>query len=348
MCAQVTYLLGAGASMAAVPLAAGLTSTMAQWAQGPARDMPPQVRNVPYFEQLVNNIGLVCRAAEPAGGIDTYAKVLYLANTSDSAAKLYLLKATLAAWLMARQRGGKIDLRYVHFLGGLADLDANGQFAFNPKACILTWNYDLQIELTLALRMNVAPDKVVQLLNAPPADRGQQLQIDEHGFFLARINGVAGAHRLGDSHDASGKYSRMLSLVLGTDTYGKMAEIAQLYGRYLSGNDLIPAIDFAWEDGSMWRRFLQRDVLSAIANTRHLVVIGYSFPSFNADIDRTILQAMSPVSLTVQDPNASDVRQKLRELAPDWDWDSIRAREVTTCAQLETVPVPQGSGKRAT
>jgi hypothetical protein len=339
MSQKITYLLGAGASYDAIPIANNLSKIMQQWVTGPGKDMPVSVKNHSHFQPFIENILEICSEADKADGIDAYAKLLYLNRTTmENKSKLAVLKATLSCWLLARQRGGKIDKRYVHFLTALAQPNNNATFSFDNNINIITWNYDLQLEMTLALRMGVPENKVIELLNAPPPERDQQLKITDSNFFLARINGFAGAHRLGESHNEAGRYKRMLGLVLIKDSFQSMIEILNLYKKYLDHNDLIPAIDFAWEPESMWVRYLRDDVIKVLSKTTHLVIIGYSFPAFNSTIDREILSKMGIEYLTIQDPNANDILLKLKRLVPNWKWNQIVIRPVASVNQLEVVP----------
>jgi hypothetical protein len=334
---KVTYLLGAGASYEAVPVANAFAKTMQQWVAGPATSMPDSVRHHPQFESFVQHIQELSVAAEREGGIDAYARVLTLSQRAESIKKLRALKATLSCWLLARQRGGKIDKRYVHFLGALARGGAGQPVTFDHRVNVVTWNYDLQIELVCSLRLGVPEDQVVSVLNAPPPEYDQEIRIDPSGFFVARLNGFAGAHRLGPSHAQAGRFQRVLGLVFHKDSFRSMIEILDLFGKYLDENDLVPAIDFAWESQSMWSKHLEHDVDKALKQTTHLVIIGYSFPAFNADVDRRLLSAMTPTNVIIQDPNSSEVAGRLLDLVPEWKSHSVSLRSLTRCDSFEVV-----------
>lgn len=334
---KVTYLLGAGASYEAVPVAKAMAKSMQQWVAGPATSMPLHVRQHPQFEPFVRHIQELAVAAEREGGIDAYARVLSLSQHSESIEKLRALKATLSCWLLARQRGGKIDKRYVHFLGALARGGSGEPVTFDHRSNVVTWNYDLQIELVCSLRLGVPADQVVTVLKAPPPEFGQEIRIDSNNFFLARLNGYAGAHRLGASHPQAGQFQRVLELVLNEDSFGSMLEILDLYGKYLDENDLLPAIDFAWEPQSMWSHYLEHDVVEALKKTTHLVIIGYSFPAFNAEVDRRLLSTMEPTNIVIQDPNSGEVTGRLLDLIPEWKSDSVSLRLLNSCDSFEVV-----------
>lgn len=334
---KVTYLLGAGASCEAIPVANALAKTMQQWVAGPATGMPANVRQHPHFESFVQHIQELSKDAEREGGIDAYARRLSLSQRAKNIEKLRALKATLSCWLLARQRGGKIDKRYVHFLGALARRSTDEPITFDPRVNIITWNYDLQIELVCSLHLDVPEDRIVSVLHAPPPDLGQEINIDPSSFFLARLNGFAGAHRLGSSHTQAGEFKRVLGLVLRKDSFQSMIEILDLFGKYLDEKDLVPAIDFAWEPQSLWSQNLEHDVSRALKQTTHLVVIGYSFPAFNANVDRTLLSRMTPTNIVIQDPHASEVAGRLLDLIPEWKSDSVFLRALTRCDSFEMV-----------
>jgi hypothetical protein len=325
---KITYLLGAGASCEAVPVSKNLTKTMLQWVAA-ATGMPAIVHQHPQFVTFTKNIAELCSASDNVGGIDAYARVLFLSKDSKNEMKLRTLKATLSCWLLALQRGGKIDRRYVHFMGVLARPSNDRIITFDQRANIITWNYDLQVELTLALRFGIPQDRIISILNAPLPNHEEK--IDEDHFFLLRLNGFAGAH------SEAGKFKQILDLLLTKDSKQSMLEILDLYGRYLARDDLIPAINFAWETNSMWSQYIRDNVTALLSKTTHLVIIGYSFPSFNTEIDRPILTAMKPANVTIQDINANDMTQKVKQLVPEWPWEKISLRQVTNCDQLEAI-----------
>lgn len=83
-----------------------------------------------------------------------------------------------------------------------------------------------------------------------------------------------------------------------------------------------PAISFAWEDGLGLVK-IKDEILSALENTERIIVIGYSFPYFNREIDSYIMQcfkkyAKGKIYLQAPAEHADSLMETLKELKEDW------------------------------
>ena len=309
---NTTYLLGAGASAKAVPLAADLPDAMIGWARSMRTDsgMARECGNHAHFRTFSKDLQTYARRAKDSGGIDAYAQVLDLQSRHSDLNKL---KAVLSCWLLAWQRTGTRDIRYFPFLSTLATRGSGpSKMVFKPHSNVLSWNYDLQPEIACFHHLKMEADYITQTLAAPPHETGAHNEIDEEHFFLVRLNGCAGSHR-GRSEVSGDRYTRAHSLIHLSDGSEAMRKILDLYGSYVTG-DLIPAISFAWERGSTYQRFYRKRVLQALDHTTHLVIIGYSFPGTNRDVDEELLSAMTPQEIIIQDPRPDLVEPRIRRL----------------------------------
>ncbi|MBW8003922.1 MAG: hypothetical protein FVQ80_18320 [Planctomycetes bacterium] len=72
----------------------------------------------------------------------------------------------------------------------------------------------------------------------------------------------------------------------------------------------MPEINFAWETEG--RASIEK-ARECIAGTESLVVIGYSFPDFNRDVDQLLLQSISTTvrEISVQAPNEPSNNHKV-------------------------------------
>ena len=209
---KTTYLLGAGASANAVPLAADLPDAMIAWARTMSTDpgMARECGNHAHFGTFLRDLQTYARKSKDNDGIDAYAKVLDL---QDSHTELSKLKAVLSCWLLARQRSGKRDMRYFSFLGSLVARGVGpSNMVFRPHSNVLSWNYDLQPEIACHHHLGIEPEYITQTLAAPPHETGTYNEIDEEHFFLVRLNGCAGSHR-GRSEVSGDRYTRTHSLI---------------------------------------------------------------------------------------------------------------------------------------
>jgi len=99
---------------------------------------------------------------------------------------------------------------------------------------------------------------------------------------IYRINGHCGTERpglIGDSFRA----------VWNTTNKPAWKEGIKLYNESLSSES---EISFAWENRT--NTLFQRKALTLLSNVSDIIVIGYSFPYFNREIDKLIFQHLSP------------------------------------------------------
>ena len=147
--------------------------------------------------------------------------------------------------------------------------DGSDELQIPPNIRLLSWNYDIQLEKAF-FGFTDNTDEVCRKITS--SDR------------IHRINGLCG--KTSDNNCGSDFRS-----ALETPNDSKvMCNGIALFNDYLEANNT-PAADirFAWEDET--NAFLPK-VLSAIQETTVAVIIGYSFPYFNRDIDKKILNAL--------------------------------------------------------
>ena len=82
-----------------------------------------------------------------------------------------------------------------------------------------------------------------------------------------------------------------------------------------SKETLVPSLSFAWEPSYKEEYDIVKLASQATKKTSILVVIGYSFPFFNREIDREILANMSNLKkIYYQDMYASDLMVRLQSV----------------------------------
>jgi hypothetical protein len=133
------------------------------------------------------------------------------------------------------------------------------------------------------------------------------------------MNGCAGAHRLPAAGSGLFSYTRIQNIVHIAEQESAMIETLNLFQQYGTGK-LDPSIDFAWEPGSMWQQVFAVQVLPALKETGYLIVIGYSFPHENSEIDEAIIGAMNPKKIHIQDLSPDAPLRALTDMAntPTW------------------------------
>ena len=301
---NVTYLLGAGASFGnretngciirGVPIVSELDMAIKQVVnilKSKSLDIDQESLNsiIADLTWLLNN----CNSYPT---IDTYAKMLYVTGKDSEYNKL---KRTLSIFFLLEQLYFKHDQRYDSFIASL--LDENKKF---PPINILTWNYDIQFEL--AYSDYSSRGKYITYLwdelNVICKTRETEENMKKD-FSIIKLNGIALFANI------SGK--NIVDLFNGGYKNDEtISEVDKISKQYIYRNFL----SYSWEKNPT---FMSRN-LDRISETTSLVIIGYSFPYVNREIDRQIIQSMGSLKrIYIQDPNASEIRENIDAILTD-------------------------------
>lgn len=298
------YLLGAGASCNALPLASQFAERLTEFAKklrmaGPHltdRDESDLPTTDPVWgdarKELAIAIEWLAEESSHHASVDTFAKKLYFRKDGDTLRKL---KATLSAYLVAEQAQKNADLRYDSFLASVAEFDDNMSIRLPQKLCILTWNYDTQLEK--AFYGFCGDQDIVE-------------QKITNNRQICRINGCCG-------REFPGNIDKWFHSVWDTaPDVGWKAAIG-LYKEYMEKPLGWPGPDicFAWENSRTSHSFLEEVSV--------LIVIGYSFPYFNRRVDDLIFKQLGNnlrrVYLQCPKNDHASVIERLKLLLPPLD-----------------------------
>ncbi|HBS04049.1 MAG TPA: hypothetical protein DEA96_03720 [Leptospiraceae bacterium] len=343
---KITYLLGAGASAGAVPTVNGLAQFLRHLAA--PKDAPrsylakysevedgreahgefPAIRQLieksasrdtleQVSQKLLRDIEETARLSIEFGTPDTYAKYLSLRGLE---APLVDLSGTLDFALSLAQAHNRVDLRYYQWISALATRDSRtGKVWFPQEVKILSWNYDIQLEMAIGEILGPAAGKSLFCSQAgipnpiPPGPGIPDFPV------YHKINGSSG-HLLSLQREPA-------AFQIISEGGGHVDAVSNLMESLLAnGRSGQSRIRFAWSRPEALD--LQR-----FGDTEILVVIGYSFPSFNRQIDGEILTSMQELErVVIQDltpgPKASIVRELLRNTHPD------QARDIAVQTEL--------------
>jgi hypothetical protein len=286
MAEKFLYYLGAGASAQALPtvnrimeggtvLKEGLLLTMRQFAEG-IRKKSNFTSNEQrdFLYDLAEKIEIHTREAFDFATIDTYAKFLFL---KDEKSYGELITSLSSFFVLYQIWYNKFDKRY---LSWLTSVMSTTMFPANIK--ILTWNYDFQMELAGEYFQNEKLNKGG--LHSPPligywpaVGWSGQPHHTEKDISIVHLNGLAGSCY----NTEIGRYD---NLFLHKE---ELHEDSNFYLLRQYGHSRI--FDFAWQDEGhkRWAINLAKNVA---AETTIMIVIGYSFPFFNRDVDKKIFE----------------------------------------------------------
>lgn len=314
----ITYLIGAGAS-----------------AGTPDKPVLPVVKKFPdVIRKYVNKFGEIVRAegihyrdnglkgliadlewldkhSREHVSIDTFAKKLFLSGES----KLIKLKGLLSAVLTLEQSMNGIDLRYDSFFASLLNIKDRALY-FPPNIKILSWNYDYQMEMSAASFIPTNNIHVVdEKMNIYP---NKNLSINTDNFCIVKLNGTCGGFKYKNEfrrkvHNLTDYKSNLTK----EKEQELIKEITTDYGNHTKEIDSYPNINFAWENDTISDKG-KKYALEIASKTNVLVVIGYSFPTFNRDIDIQILRSMSLHKVYIQAPSSDidGIIQRFKAIVP--------------------------------
>lgn len=245
--------------------------------------------------QLLEDIKELHKAAKEHSTIDTYAKKLYLTKQVSQLEKLKNVLATFFIWI---QLESKTDQRYDTFLANILQMN---NLSLPLNISVISWNYDSQFELAYKNYSNN---------NLPIYDKlgENSMQNNQNSGVIFKLNGSA---NFGDfnmvDYILNHREKDVHPLIQLIEYYGHLeADTKEL------GFDFHSHLSFAWES-----TVRQKEMITTInqitSDTDAVVVIGYSFPYFNREIDRAIFSKIPSLkTIYIQDPNPESVEPSLR------------------------------------
>ena len=322
----ITYLFGAGASCEVLPLVDGIPKRMNEISLKLEKFKDEIEANLKdELTLLIDDINLLSAEAAKHASVDTYAKKLFLTQNWE---KFNWLKRILSYYFTIEQLflAGKCDSRYDTLWASLA-----GKHSFDlPKNVrILSWNYDLQFELSFAeYESKKSLGEIQNILGV--VEKTNDKRIDEviNQFGIYKLNGTANTIKDFDGPFVNDVY------ILDDFKDGLTAEKLNNLLKSCKGlkdsetatQKKVPSLSFAWEEVS-YKSTFQKTLLELIKDeifvTEILVVIGYSFPFFNRDIDRELIRSMKLKKIYIQDPHPDQVISSFRSIIGDMPNDII-------------------------
>jgi hypothetical protein len=341
---NITYYLGAGASYNSLPLGTEIKERLIAFKNylSPNAGMSMKMQNQFSFV-CVQEVMEVIEVFDSYKSLDIYAQSLSLNLTDKNINKLKNLKRVLTLYFLYEQMLKKktsrfysdaifpdllppqkkafdnimhnkiitsIDPRYRMFLAHYIDKKSR-KFPNNIR--IITWNYDLQIELAYQeIYEELSLQAIQQNLLVYPSPL---LSINTNLSCLLKLNGTAGLM------DRKGDLSFNL---LEKNTYNMLEELDRMISLFDHTQNFFnadPLLHFAWENNEIVDK-CRNYATNVIAETDTLVVIGYSFPLLNKEIDKEVLSnygSIKKIYYQLPSQDATLCVERLKALIPDYD-----------------------------
>lgn len=306
---KIAYLIGAGASFGAIKLAKDLGTDMIILSEK-ILDYSPKGGNNQQenLKKLSNKLKEYGTVAKGHYTIDTYAKKLVIRRDNK---KLHELKSTISIYFMISSLfdNYKCDDRYDSFWASI--ISENGSLPKNVR--MISWNYDVQMECSL-LEYYQDYRQVESWLNLQINSRQLTFTNDYDGFTLFKLNGSA--NKVSYQVDSQRFIRKNIDTLNKVKLDEKIIEFANVFDEMIN-RIKNPDIMFAWElstgDGQMGKSLVSC-AHDAIKDAKTLVIIGYSFPFFNREIDRNLFKDIVFDNIYIQDPNANSVLESIESV----------------------------------
>lgn len=244
--------------------------------------------------RLVRDLVWLRKESANHATVDTFAKKLYIQSNS---ADFYRLKDTLTSFFILVQIKYQPDKRYDAFLANILSLPEK---RIPDEISILTWNYDSQFEIAYreynptehpspSYWRNVRKQLSVKEDKDDEIERGKIFKLNGSAMF----DGIESFTLFGE--------------LVGDGYIEAMKVVAEEHCKHNTGNHL----SFAWETDIHSCYFLNK-LYDILPYTETLVIIGYSFPYFNREVDRSLFTCMVNLkNIYIQDPFAERIEQNL-------------------------------------
>lgn len=342
---NVTYLLGAGASIGVIPTLNDFSFKLKEFSEvinelinsdlesmvdHETRDLT-NFTNRSLKDIVISFNQKILQTAELSdlyGSIDSFArKNLRFENKNEP--KYNDIINVYTAYIIACENGYiddyKIDKRYVNLLSNILEL--SGKSIFRENINIITWNYDNQIEKAL----DIVTTNKNNSSNGFLIHKKGTNQLHQSNNNVIKLNGSADyldQNKFGVNFPLLNKLDKTKhedNLIYRKTCLIKLI----LYSEYACYNDSIYSnIRFAWnleskkkENPSTYFDDLEYKIIS---ETEIFVIIGYSFPFFNRNIDNEIINTSKCSKIYIQDLYPDLIENRIRLLAGKKRFDTLQ------------------------
>lgn len=300
---KVTYLLGAGASFNSIPIWDGQGDSMIDLANHidgfithrlnfKENEHCGILKDNDKIKKLISKLEFYGNKAKEFGTLDIYARNLYLLNKKRDLNDLKLhLSIYFDIWenFKINKSSGfgkitekdnrsydRIDKRYYSLLAVILEQTESNPLV-NENIKFISWNYDLQLEMAYKSFMDKPEVQTLDSIN------------DSFNFFnneklknIIHLNGFRGAF----------DYENNLYPIIANNKPKTIGDYLVSFldsesGFSSRGISYNKRIKYAWEDNSQTVKLANQ----VLEETDILVIIGYSFPSYNRKIDSQLLEA---------------------------------------------------------
>lgn len=248
-------------------------------------------------KKLIDELKWLKESSEKHQTVDTFAKKLRVSEGGVTP-EYKRLKNAISAFLTLLQLLNKPDSRYDAFF---ANILGNSYYTLPEDVSILSWNYDCQFEIAhAAYSKRQSLIDIWDDLNIS-AKTTKNLFENKKLFSITKLNGTA------LMYEDSRFKSEFFDAFFNRQGMSEINYVSMTHINYSGAENVRNALSFAWE-GSEFE--FEQKYLSKVPDTEILVIIGYSFPYFNREVDRKIIRNMANLKkVYIQDPFCGEVKE---------------------------------------
>jgi len=311
---KVTYLLGAGASKNALPLIKDFPERLDRFMAdcigilsfNPNKEKMITQRDVERRKaienhRIISDLKWLLENVKKHASIDTYAKKLFVTGRTEELKKLKMLLILF----FAHEQIKYVDERYDSFIAAII----NEKKKISNSIRIISWNYDYQFEKAFSEYLEIDKLAIIQeILNiAPSKNIKNPRKLKDDVFEIVKLNGTTAVMERENIMEVKNIFEDFSDL----PPTSLRAKFEQFYGNL----KIHPLVHFAWESSHIQDYLAKAEEIAKL--TKVLVVIGYSFPFFNREIDRRIIQSipdLDRIKIYIQDINPENIIDRLSSI----------------------------------
>lgn len=308
---KIVYLMGAGASAKALPVINQISDSITNLIKL-LQKKENQLDDVRLYKdytkldcqkEFIKDLQWLRANSKNHQSVDTFAKKLFLIQDFNN---LNRLKITLSTLLTFEHELNPPDERYDAFFASLQEK----LYEFPTNLRILSWNYDNQFEQSFA---NYSGQGIIE-------DNKYRLNVNEKnayntnksGFGIYKLNGSIGFSSLRSMSTFSHEFEQD-----GSIKKPFLEEIISNYMKKRNDQDYAHTLSFAWEQDIDSDSFFE-SLRNEIMDMEVLVVIGYSFPFFNREIDRKLFKDWRHLKkVYFQDKYPETIKERFQAIRDD-------------------------------
>ena len=215
------------------------------------------------------------------------------------------IRKVIAVYFALEQVFYGVDYRYKVFFRNLS----KPNYDYRKELKILTWNYDSQIEMGFSSILDTNNLSTIRSkigFRTKMIEKQNEMRADS---FVYQLNGSATYYQ-----SRGFRHHYFNHEIAENQNIKALTEICNSYRNVDKNKDTHSGISYRFDEHFKDNE-LEKEVLESTLDTEKLVIIGYSLPNFNEDLDRKIIQNMALLKkIYLQAPDAVRLSRKIENI----------------------------------